>query len=132
MESESKMATVTLNPVIPETPSGSIIAAANKPVTTVDARGRSIVVKKLVPLARMRLFAIAGPELAKNEQWLGYAALAASVVSIDGDAVSCNTLREIEFTVQALDDDGLTAVALVVAANFSPAKAEDAIESAKN
>ena len=126
------MATLTVNPATTETPSSAIIAAANKPVTTVDARGRSIVVKKLVPLARMRLFAIAGPELAKNEQWLGYAALAASVVSIDGDPVSCNTLREVEFTVQALDDDGLTAVATAVAQNFSPAPADDAVASAKN
>ena len=126
------MASLTLNPIVPETPSGAIIAAANKPVTTVDARGRSIVVKKLVPLARMRLFALAGPKLSENQQWLGYAALASSVVSIDGDPVSCNTLREVEFTVQALDDEGLTAVAMVVAQNFSPEQTDDAIASAKN
>lgn len=118
-------------PVV-ETPSGQIVKAANKTATTTDSLERVLTVRRMSALAKMRLFALAGPELSKNEQWVGLAALASSVVAINGDAVTANTVREIEFTVERLDDEGLEAVAAVYQETFGIAAKDDAIKNAKN
>jgi hypothetical protein len=115
-----------------DTPSTQIIKAANKTVTVTDARSRVLTVRRMTALAKMRLFAMAGPELSKNEQWVGLAALASSVTAIDGDPVTANTVREVEFIVNRLDDEGLEAVAKVYQETFGITAKDDAIAAAKN
>ena len=118
-------------PLPVETPTAQIVKAANKTVNTTDLQGRVITVRRISALSRMRLMALAGPELSKNEPWLGLAALASSVTAVNGDAVTCNSIREIEFTVERLDYDGLTAVADVYKEHFGVSAKEDAIGDAK-
>jgi hypothetical protein len=78
------------------TPTAVIVAKSNKSATVVDSLGRVITVKKLSALDRMRLFAIAGPELAQNESWIGMAALAFAVTGIGDDTnVRPNSMREL-------------------------------------
>lgn len=124
--------TVTIRAGDGESPAESIIKSAKKTAEVIDARERVITVKRLSALERMRLFASAGPELSQNQQWIGLAALAASVVSIDGDPVpKPGTRREIEFLVERLDDDGLEAVAQCYVESFG-VQADELSDVAKN
>ncbi|MFO0906775.1 MAG: hypothetical protein U0835_00145 [Isosphaeraceae bacterium] len=105
------MAKVKIHDAV-ETPSQAIVRAANQVETLQDARGRTIGVKKMGPLDRLKLFEVIGPENSKNEQYVGYAALAFLVASIDGDAVARPSSKlQLEALVQRLDDDGMDAVA---------------------
>ncbi len=104
------MAKVTVHE---ETPSQSIVKAANTSEAVTDARGRSIGIKKMGPLDRLRFFELIGAENSKNEQYVGYAALAYMVVSIDGEAVIRPTSKaHLEALVNRLDEDGMDAVAV--------------------
>ncbi len=88
-------------------------------ITTEDARGRKIEIKKLKTLDRMRLFELIGSANAGNEPYLGHAMLAYSVVSIDGQPVPpMKTKIALEGVVQLLDDDGFNAVAAAVTEHF--------------
>ena len=116
-----------------ETPSETMVKSAIRTGEGTDARGRVIGVRRLSPLDRMRLFAAAGPELSKNEQWIGAAALAASCCSIDGDQVPKPASRlQIEALVERLDEDGLQAIADVYRNTFGFGEDTDTAESAKN
>lgn len=129
------MPTFEINPtatVAVETPSGAIIKAAAKTATVRDAAGRTIVIRRLMPSMRQRLFAIAGPELSKNEMWLGTAALTFSVVSIDGDPVTPNNIRELEVLGDQLDEHGLEAVANGFVKNFGKINEVAALDAVKN
>lgn len=98
-------------PAAVETPSQQVVQAAASTATVVSDEGRTITVTKLGPLKRMRLFEIIGPEAARNEKYVGIAALACAVTHIDGERVpSPNTKREVEALVDRLGDDGLNAV----------------------
>lgn len=97
-------------------PSAEIVNAANKTFTKVSEAGSVIVVRKLGPLQRMRLAEIIGAAAAQNPMYLGTATSAASVVSIDGDPVPFPaSKRELEATVQRLDDDGIEAASAALA-----------------
>lgn len=116
-----------------ETPSQAIIAAASNTATVTDARGRVLTVKKISPLDRMRLFKVAGPELSANAQWMGMAALASSVVSVDGDlVVKVGRISEIEALVSLLDDDGLEAVGKAYVEMFGVVVEDEVKDEAKN
>ena len=94
------------------TPSQEIIKAANATILVTDAGGRKIEVRKLKTLDRMRLFELVGAENSMNDRYLGYATLAFSVVSIDGEPLPCpDSKLSLEAIVQRLDDDGFAAVA---------------------
>lgn len=116
-----------------ETPSQSIVRAANQPATITDAQGRKIGLKKLNPLDRLRLFEVIGPENSKNEQYVGYAALAFLVSSLDGEPVARPANKiQLEALVQRLDDDGMDAIAAHLAdqAKDEPAEAnQDALKN---
>jgi hypothetical protein len=78
----------------------------------VDTRGRLLMLRRLSVLDRLRLFEAAGPELSRNDRWLGLAVLAASVAVIDGVPVPLPASKAaIEAAVQRLDEAGLAAVA---------------------
>jgi hypothetical protein len=92
-----------------QTPSQAIIA--KKSVTVKDKRGRSIEVRKLRTLERMQLVELVGAANAANEQYLGFAVLAYSVSSIDGNPMGRPVTKlALEAIVQELDDDGFDAV----------------------
>jgi hypothetical protein len=118
-----------------DTPSQDIIAAANAKVIVQDARKRQLEVRKLKTLDSMRLFEIIGADNSANQQYLGFAMLAYSVVSIDGDSVGRPTTKlALEAIVQRLDDDGFAAVAKAMKDNFLPASAseDEAMDAVKN
>lgn len=104
------MAKVTIKHEPIETPSQAIVNAANQ-IHTVEAAGRTIGVRKMQALDRLKMFEVIGAENAKNEPYLGYAALAFHVVSIDGDPVSRPATKlQLEALIQRLGDDGMEAV----------------------
>ena len=87
----------------------------------VDGLGRTLSLRRLGPLDRLRLFEAAGAELSRNDRWLGMAALACSVSAIDGVPYPFPTTKQaVEAMVQRLGSAGTSAVADVVAAD-SPA-----------
>jgi hypothetical protein len=99
--------------------------------TVVDSTGRTIRVKKLSALDRMRLFRVAGPEDSDNRSMMIYFNLAASAVHIAGmDYPFPMTKLQIEGRVQSLDDHGLEAVAVALKA-LTPTE-EDLARAAKN
>lgn len=117
----------------PDTPSQTMVKGAAQTGEKVDSRGRCIIVRRLTSLDRMRLFAAAGPELSKNENWIGLAALAASCVGIDGEQVPKPASRmQIEALVDRLDDDGMEAIAAVYQETFGVTATEDVAATAKN
>lgn len=98
-------------------PSAAIVAAADARATVTDSQGRTIEVRRLSALERLRLFKAAGPELSQNAPWLGMAVLASSVTAIDGIPVPPPvTEQQIEALVARLGDIGISAVASVLAA----------------
>src|ERR1700712_442980 len=102
------MAKVTLHT---ETPSETIVKAAGQPQTRTDAAGRIIGIKKMQALDRLKMFEVVGAENARNEPYLGYAALAFHVSSIDGEPVNRPTNKiQLEALIQRLGDDGMNAV----------------------
>jgi hypothetical protein len=94
------------------TPTASILAAAAAQKIITDSDGRRLAVRRLTALDKLRLFKAAGPDLARNDVWLGMAMLACSVTAID-DVPLPMPLSEnlIEAAVQRLGDAGITAVA---------------------
>ena len=83
----------------------------------VDSLGRTLSLRRLGPLDRLRLFEAAGADLSRNDRWLGMAALACSVSAIDGvpDPFP-NTKHAVEAMVQRLGTAGTSAAADFIAA----------------
>ena len=109
------------------------LATGKKIVDKTDPLGRHLKVKFLGTLDRMRMSRILGGELAKNEVYVGYATLASAVIEIDGDPVPPPvTVRELEFLVDRLGDEGLNAVGEVYQEHFSSMLGGAKVEDAKN
>jgi hypothetical protein len=116
----------------PALPSSEIIKKKiSRTATVSDELGRVIVIKYLGPLDRMRLVKLVGQD-AKNEIYMGYAVLASAVSKIDDDDVSVSTLREIEFLVERLGDEGLNAVGEGYQKNFGALLKVADMDVAKN
>ncbi len=97
-------------------PTARVLAAAQESLSAVDKDGRSLGVRKLNALDKLRLLKAAGSELSENQAWLGVAMLAASVIEIDGIPVPMPvTEQQIEILVGRLGDRGLDAVAETLA-----------------
>ena len=95
-----------------ETPSSRLISAAREEFTAVDRAGRSMCVRRMDALDRLRLFKTLGPSLSVNAPYLGMALIAASISSIDGVPVPPPVTEEhIEALVRRLGDDGISAAA---------------------
>lgn len=104
-----------------DTPTQAFVKAANQGTTASDALGRLIGIRKLLALDRLRMFEVVGAENAKNEPYLGYAALAFHVCSIDGNAVARpSSKRDLEALIQRLGDEGMEAVSSMVQELFVP------------
>ncbi len=116
-----------------ETPTQTMIKATAKVGETTDELGRRIVARRLTPLDRMRLFQAAGNDLAKNEQWIGLAALAASCIELAGDQVAKPVSKaQIEALVERLGDEGLSAIAEIYQETFGVTVEDDVVATAKN
>jgi hypothetical protein len=107
---------------------------AQSVVTVTDKQGRSIEVKKLKPIERMRMLQLIGPDNATNGPYLGYATLAFSVTKIDGDALPRpSNIAGLEGIVTRLDQDGLDAVGEAFKELYPDAAAqEEATAALKN
>ncbi len=88
-----------------------MLADGRQDSTVRDAAGRSITIRKLGPVERLRLFKACGQN-SSNEQYLGMAAIAASVAVVDGRPVPVPVNEGmIEKTLADLGDEGVEAVA---------------------
>ena len=113
-----------------DTPSQAVVKAATMPQTVTDTQGRTLGVKKLGALDRLKMFEVVGADNAKNEAYLGYAALAFHVTSIDGDPIGRPANRmQLESLVQRLGDDGLEAVGAALQATMPQESDADAIKN---
>lgn len=119
-----------------ETPTQAMVSGSLKLIEVTDENGRVLKVKKISALERMRLFAMAGAELSRNEMWIGNAALAVSCAAIDGDPVVRPVSRaQVEALVERLDDEGIRAISQAYVKHFGvaqPEDIEDAAEAIKN
>ena len=97
----------------------------------VDRRGRTIKIKKLSALDRMRLFKAVGAEDSENRLFMSYASAAAAVTEFEGLAVPpvANQIQ-LSALVARLDEDGLEAVVNGLVA-LNPER-EDVAIAAKN
>lgn len=108
---DGKVSNIRKGPAKVETPSENIARTANAAREIPDALGRKLVIKRPGALDKMRLFKVIGGENSKNEMYMGYAMLAISTVSIDGDAIDpCTSVRDVEGLVQRLGDEGIQAI----------------------
>jgi hypothetical protein len=96
-------------------PSRGIVERSQDIYAVRDELGRNLGVRRLNALQRLRLLKAAGPVLSQNDAWLNIAALACSVVEVDGvPRVAPGTEAQIETLVSELGDAGLRAVADVL------------------
>lgn len=100
------------------TPSESVVNDAKKVLEATDSLGRRIVVQRPNALTSYRIMKMLGGENARNEVVIGYAMLACSVVSINGEPIMMpNSERQIEAMIDRLGDEGMAAIADCFAAN---------------
>jgi hypothetical protein len=98
------------------TPTESILKSANETGCVADLSGRTLTIRRLNALDKLRLLKAAGPILSDNQAWLGVAMLAASVSEIDGIPVPMPTSEnQIESLVARLGEAGLDAIATSLA-----------------
>jgi len=117
----TKPVKMTLN----ETPSAQLVQKATAEVVVVDARGRSIVLKKPGVLAQFRLVEVLG-NAAKNEVYMGMVLPLIFIASIDGDELAQPTTKlQVEALIQRLDEDGINAVMTGVQEHFGRVDPEE-------
>jgi hypothetical protein len=98
------------------TPTDHILTRTSMTFRRVDKLGRTITIRPVTALDRLRLLKASGPELSQNDGWLSMAILALSVVELNGiPRVMPANERQIEAAVAELGDAGLQAVADVLA-----------------
>lgn len=116
-----------------ETPSQTVVKAANAVVHGQDALGRTLGVKRLSPLGRLNLFKALG-DLSSNDRYLGVVALAACCVEIDGEPVKFpHSVLTAEALVDRLGDEGASCIAELMQKHFSVTEAgDDGVAEAKN
>jgi hypothetical protein len=103
-----------------DSPAQAIVKRASTPVEVTDPLGRKLKVKPIRSLDRYDLARVLGPEGAANPSAMGPAAIAFSVIEIDGEIVATpKTEREIRALIQRLDDEGLEAAAQAHIDHFS-------------
>ena len=96
-------------------PSTHIIAQAAGTSTIVDADGRTLIMRRLTALDRLRLYKLVGAYLGTNAPYLGFATLAVSVCSIDGVPMPPPvTEQQLEALVARLGDAGIAAASVAM------------------
>lgn len=87
-----------------------------------DAHGRTLSLRRLTMLDRLRLFKALGPDLAMNDAYLGVASLAASITAIDSMPLPFpESEAAVENAVERLGEEGIEAAALVLGRGNSEA-----------
>lgn len=87
------------------TPTQTIVEARNAPRVVTDATGRTLHVRRLNALDKLRLFKAVGPALAQNGPYLGMAVLAYAVTELDGVPLpSPGSETQIESAISRLGD----------------------------
>jgi hypothetical protein len=77
-----------------------------------DGGGRTLALRPISMLDRLRLFKALGPDLSLNEAYVGIAALAASVTAIDGVPLPFpSSEAAVENAVEKLGEAGIEAAA---------------------
>ena len=110
-----------------ETPSQAVVKAAQAATTLTDATGRTLTVRNLTALDRLRMLQVIGAE---NQMYMGYASLAFHVTAVDGvDEPRPGNLLGVEALVQRLGDEGLNAVAEWLAGQDRKAETEDSLKN---
>lgn len=99
-----------------QTPTTRHLAAVQSAQTIQDSEGRTLAIRRLTALDKLRLFKAAGPTLSQNHLWLGMATLAVSVSAIDDVPIPPpSTEGQIEALVSRLGDAGIAAIAAALA-----------------
>lgn len=128
----AQVSNVRKGPAKVETPSENIARTANPLREITDALGRKLVAKRPGALDKMRLFKVIGGENSQNQMYMGYAMLAISTVSIDGDPIDpCTSVRDVEGLVQRLGDEGIEAIGEAFAEDGDVSQKE-LVEAARN
>lgn len=93
--------------------SGPAIAADTADrVTVTDKRGRRLVLRRVGPLLRVRLYKLAGAEHSSNVPLIGHYQMAISVVAIDDEPLPFPTKDiQIDGLLDRLGEDGMEAIA---------------------
>jgi hypothetical protein len=110
------MATLKINA---STPSARIVEEANRTYLEADAKGRVIEFHRLGISGHRRLLKAISNESANKQQLFSLYLMAASVVSIDGDAITfpINELQ-LDALVDRLGDDGFAALMQAIPAKL--------------
>lgn len=104
-----------------QSPTQHHLASISGAQTVTDSEGRSLTIRRLGALDKLRLFKAAGPVLAQNHLWLGMATLACSVSAIDDIPIPPPVSEgQIEGLVSRLGDSGITAVAQALVPESPP------------
>ncbi|AJG19072.1 hypothetical protein [Cupriavidus basilensis] len=115
-------AKVTVNPT-PQTPSEQVVRPATD-VSTEDARGRVIVLRKPNPITKLRFIEAMGPS-SNNPLWASTVWPLMFVASIDGQPVPTPANKaQIEALYLRLDEDGHDAVVKAHAEHFNAGDAD--------
>jgi uncharacterized protein YbjT (DUF2867 family) len=108
------------------------VKKAAEAVTIDTPNGLTVTLKKPGVLSQFRLVKILG-EAAKNQVYVSMVIPITFVAAIDGKPVNYpNTEREIEATIQRLDEEGVTAVMNAVMEHFGGESPEEQKEEVKN
>ena len=91
-----------------------------------DATGRTLHVRRLNALDKLRLFKAVGPTLAQNGPYLGMAVLACAVTEVDGVPMPVPASEaQIEAAIARLGDAGIEATSTALDTLEQPASLED-------
>lgn len=108
-------------------PSQMMIAAARVEGEVKDSRGRLIKYRRLNALDRAKLFKAIGPEHSTTAPYVGMAMIASSATEIDGVPVPFPfNESQIDAAINRLDDEGMEAVTIAIAASRTKAEENDA------
>src|ERR1700754_809486 len=113
------------------TPVEQLLSTAKRTVEITDGLGRRIVLRKSGPLAQFKLVEALG-DTASNGTYLSMCNPLLFISTIDGDAVSMRTKREIETLIDRLGDEGCEAVMNGVLENFGRRNAGEDEQALKN
>jgi GTP cyclohydrolase III len=114
-----------------ETPSDSIVKAANLLVYVTDKRGRKLGLRKVAFLEEFRIIEAAGPELSANTTYMSMLNPLLYLAEIDGVAVEVpRTKLQIEALIQWAGQEGVLAAVEGIGRHFGDAG--DVKEQIKN
>jgi hypothetical protein len=102
-------------------------------VKVIDARGRTIGVRRMRMSMRRRVLKAITPEMQEREKYLGLAMLAACCSSINDEPIRMPASEsELDFLIDRLDDEGFAAIGQAIVENFAPKSEMEIAAEAKN